>query len=406
MTPKPISKEWRDAPVYTRAVLVTYAGFLVGYFLAPQAPEHYEYYYYLVFVPSLALWPVAFRRHKENLLSVLIAAYIAYMLLSVFWSPDFSWSGAARVFWHGGLVASFLIVSMVLREEFPDTFEHMLRLLIFVAVAHGIVSIIVWYWGHPFPGSRMHAAGRLQWEIRAAGVYGLFWILALMYFLESGGLWRWLYGGSAFVLMLTVLFLQTRTTLLSMLVCGTMLAARKNVRILGLLALAALITVFLLPDMWHNIIRGLPYRPSIWVTALNDALEHWFIGTGYLADTRVDTPLGPWPHAHNMFLATFRDGGIIGLVLLIAILAIAFKRALYLSRVCGNNIYLVLLVNLLITSLLNPDRLLTRPREQWLFIWLPLILVAVDYVRLMPAIRKARRTRPQNKPVDTAITTR
>ena len=80
-------------------------------------------------------------------------------------------------------------------------------------------------------------------------------------------------------------------------------------------------------------------------------------------------------HAHNGYLATLRDGGLIGLALLAVLLGVALHWAWQLYRHRGERIYLALLLYGMTSLAMDYDRLLREPREVWLFFWLPLALI-------------------------------
>lgn len=379
-----VDQDWQRASLYMKFVFAMYALFLAGYFLVPQAPEHYEFYYLLVLAPSLLLWPAAAQLLRGNALFLLMMVYILYMMVTSLWSPVFDWQGFVEVVWHGLLVVSFILLTAVLRENLPDSYERMLRMLVFVAAFAGLLSITLWYSDHPFPASRMKPFGRMEWEIRAAGVYGLFWIMSLYFFTRTRGKFRWVYLFAGLPLLMTVMFTQTRTALIAMAAAGVVIAIRHNYRVLLVFIAAAAITLLVFPELWEQIMRGMPFRVSIWTVAFEQAREHWLFGNGYLSDTTAVVAGVPFEHAHNMYIATFRDGGVVGLGLMLAMLGVALLWAFRLARRCGDGLYLALLLYLFINSIPNPDRLLARPHEQWLFIWLPLILVMVDYYRNGP----------------------
>ena len=80
-------------------------------------------------------------------------------------------------------------------------------------------------------------------------------------------------------------------------------------------------------------------------------------------------------HAHNSYLATLRDGGIVGLVLLLALLAVATRWGWDLRSRLGERLYLALLLYGMTCIAMDFDRLLVHPKEIWLFFWLPLALI-------------------------------
>jgi O-antigen ligase len=77
-------------------------------------------------------------------------------------------------------------------------------------------------------------------------------------------------------------------------------------------------------------------------------------------------------------LATARDGGLVGLALHIAILIVALRKAIQAENSSLSSFYLsALLFGFLIMSI-DKDQLIDRPRELWLFFWLPLAILLAD----------------------------
>ena len=129
-------------------------------------------------------------------------------------------------------------------------------------------------------------------------------------------------------------------------------------------------------DVTDGLVRGMPYRPEIWLALLQQALERPLFGAGYLVPTEVQIGERSFPHAHSAFLATLRDGGVVGLALLLGMLAMAVRCAVRRDRRDDHWLYSALLVYAMLCAVPDLDRLLTRPKEPWLFFWLPLAMLA------------------------------
>ena len=117
------------------------------------------------------------------------------------------------------------------------------------------------------------------------------------------------------------------------------------------------------------------FRPGIWQQVLVDMQGYWWFGHGYLVDPRVPAYGKLFNHAHNSYLATLRDGGLVGLALLAAILGVAVHWAWQLYRLRGERIYLALLLYGMTSVAMDYDRLILEPKELWLFFWLPVALI-------------------------------
>ncbi|MCB1849077.1 MAG: O-antigen ligase family protein, partial [Halieaceae bacterium] len=133
------------------------------------------------------------------------------------------------------------------------------------------------------------------------------------------------------------------------------------------------------PRDWIHRVEAFSFRPGIWERVLQDMQGHWWFGHGYLIDPRVQAYDKVFSHAHNSYLASLRDGGLVGLALLLAILAVATLWAWRLYRLRGERIYLALLLYGMTAISMDYDRLLVHPKEIWLFFWLPVALIMGTY---------------------------
>jgi O-antigen ligase len=139
------------------------------------------------------------------------------------------------------------------------------------------------------------------------------------------------------------------------------------------------------PAIWMKRVGDFSFRPGIWQQVLADMQGYWWFGHGYLTDPRVPAYGKLFDHAHNSYLATLRDGGLVGVALLAAILGIALHWAWQLYRQRGERIYLALLLYGMTSVAMDYDRLLLPPRELWLFFWLPVaFIMAAHPVRHEP----------------------
>lgn len=361
-----------------RATFWFYGLFLAGYFLFPQPPEHYKFYYVFVVIPVLFQWSKVFRQLKDNPLFHLLTIYVLYMVMSSLWSEAFEWPAFGRVAWYAVLVLSFFFATALVVRACPRDFNIMLRALVGLAALTGLVSVFVWYAKHPFPQSRLEPISRMDHSILAGCAYGFFAVLAL-HFAQSGGQWlqKTGYWVLAFVLCGTVLLTQSRTPLVAVAAAYLVVAGRSGRRVIAVIVLLAVAVFLLEPLLWHRLLRGLSYRPGIWLETLKQTADHLLFGAGYLSDTAVQVGERSFVHAHNAYLATLRDGGLLGLVLLLAVLGTAVFQGLRLDRRSGCHFYIALLVYGMLCAVPDLDRLLSRPREFWLFFWLPVALVMV-----------------------------
>jgi O-antigen ligase len=357
-----------------------YAVFIAGYFLLPMASGHRRVYYFLVLPAVLLLWRELARFYRHNALAGLLLAYATYMMITLLWTADFQPTLAAETLWYCVCVLSFCFISgylWVSQAERMDRFAHRATWL---AAAAALVSIFAWYMDNPFPSARLQPLGVMHHENKAACAYGLFFMLCMHYtFTERGRQHRWVYTLLALALLSLVLFSQSRTALAAVCVGLLVLIGYRALAIVALGAVASWVLLATNPDDWVHRVTTFSFRPGIWEQVLHDMQGHWWLGHGYLIDPQVAAYDKVFSHAHNSYLATLRDGGLMGLGLLLAVLALAGRWAWQLSRLRGERIYLALLLYGMTCIAMDYDRLFVHPKEIWLFFWLPVALIMAVY---------------------------
>lgn len=347
--------------------------FVAGYFLLPQAPDHYRVYYVAVLLPVLWLARRSHRLLADNPLYWLVLAYVVYIAASALWSPTVTALGSIDMAWHALLVISFTLASGWLARTDQLRLWTLLEAVSVLAAAAGAVSAVVFYQHHPFPISRLEPLSRVNNPVLAGCTYGLFFLIAMNAAVRPTTHSRAIaFGCVALVLLAVVLMTQSRTALIALAAAAAMLAGLRSRWLLaiacGVIALFALV-----PGLWPLVDRGIPYRPEIWRSVIHGMDGHWLFGKGSLTPTAVTIGARSFPHAHSSYLATLRDGGLFGLALFAAMLVTALATAVRSYRERPQLLALLVFAFLCVTP--DSDRLLSRPKEYWLFFWLPVLLL-------------------------------
>jgi O-antigen ligase len=374
--------------ISSRIVFLTYSVFFAGsFFLFFHRSEHYEFYSWALLPFAAILTPTAFKLLKSSRLFWLVFAYAAYMLLAAAWSQPFQIDEfllhSQRILY----VLSFIVVTVVLLHEYPEQFEMLLKITCVCAAIAAVAGIALWYSEHAFPESRLLRIGKFDNPILAACVFGFFGILALRYALhEKAPALRLGFIVCVMVILALVIFSQSRTSIIAFIVVTLMVTLfhhRKTALFLILTFVAAAVVIWVLsPDLAAKLTRSVPARPDIWASAFSHAMDAPLFGHGSLSDRSIVSPLGTFAHAHNPFLGSFRDGGIIGLALLFALLGYAGVAALRYSRSMHDPKYLALWGYLILCIMPTDDRLLVLPTEEsWVYFWLPLIFLIWKLLR-------------------------
>jgi len=373
----------------TRFIFLTYSIFIIGFFLIPNAVDQYKFYSIAVFIPGLLLLPQGFTLLRNNRLFLLLVAYFIYMLINTAWSELFELKPFliyARLVFY---ILMFLLVTAILRFEYPDKFDYFLQITCLVAGVAAIASMIIWYQDHSFPKSRLIGIGTLENPNPSAMVYGFFAILCLSYAL-SARMWqiRMVFYAAALVLLSFVWFTQSRGVLIATIAAVIILFALGNYKktLLVMVAIAGTFGVLYLgfPELIMSAInRGLSTRPEIWSVVLQKVAEAPLFGHGYLTDEFVFIAQKKiYLFSHNAYIGALRDGGIIGLVFFLAMLVYAIWLSVRIGKKTGDYVYLALLVFGMTIMIFDTDRLVTRPLVLWIILWLPLsLIISHDFIR-------------------------
>ena len=383
----------------TLLILVTYSIFMAGFFFIPNAVDQYKFYIAAVFLPGLFLLPKIGYVLRENRLWIAILVYLGYMLCSSFWSNEFS----IATLWYDLRLAlyilAFLMITVTIDLEHGDRIDSILKFTCICSAIAAIISIPLWYKTNPFPDSRLIGIGTLENPNPSSFVYGFFSVLSFYYALQSKNtLHKAALLLCTSILLMFVLFTQSRAGILATLVSQFLLVVfyLRNKRVIyGISAIVGVAFIFYLlasPWMLSRLIDiSFPQRIHIWEHALDLIAAAPVFGSGYQTEFLAHIPnsTAVFHTAHNTFLATVRDGGLVGLGLQLLVITFAFRAGLRAFAYNNNPIYLVLLVFGLLCMLTATDRMITRPRELWIIFWLPLaLLIARETCRTADKLTK------------------
>ncbi len=361
-------------------MLALYALYVAGYFLMPMASGHRRLYYILVFPAVLILHRELRRFYRANTLTLLVLAYSVYMMASLTWTENFSATGASWALWNTANALSFCFVTGFLWVRQPSAVNTLAHWAIILAGAAALVSVVAWYIDNPFPGSRVIPLGVMHHENKASAAYGIFLVLAVHYLTTEGrqeGKLQYILPGLAIFAL--VAFTQSRTAMAGVCVGIVVLMGWRGLIVLVAGLSANWLLVAAEPSLWTDRVLTFSFRPGIWQTVIDNMHGYWVLGHGYLVNEEVQAYGKIFDHAHNSYLASLRDGGLIGLALLLAILGVALWWSAKLYRQQGNRLYLALLLYSMACISMDFDRLLTQPKELWLYFWLPIGLIMATY---------------------------
>ena len=373
--PEPIQR------LYLYLMLAAYGGFLCCYFFYVDYSDPYRYFARFLFVLGLFVIAPGLRSSWRHPVFLPMAAYMAWLLVSGFWSEPLDWYRLGQKYTICLYLLGFIAITHYLVERNSELFERVLQVCTVIAAASALLSILIFYGTDPAPGTRLEGIGSLTNVNEFATVYGVFAVLAANFALRcEGGVCKSLFILEVGTFICFAWFGQSRMVLFALLLTLWVLSATspREKRVLVLLLPVFLITALALvfqdaaEGAWH---RGLGLRPQIWAALWNDALRAPIAGHGLVSPISVAVDDQTFQNAHSAYLQVFWQGGIIGLGLFLGLLVAALRRAWQLGAERGDSLVLCLFVFAVIAFTTDLDTLIDRPREQWLLFWLPLALL-------------------------------
>ena len=215
--PRPdLNRRWSLANV----VYFTYTLFLAGFFVVPNAVDLYKFYILMVFFPGLFLLPGTLKLCWRSPIWCSVIAYLVYMLLSSFWSHQFS----LAIFWRDVLYAVYILSFILLtvyfftrNQELPNTAIYLVALVVIVAAIFSIVSFEPLTQLPNLTEARLSGVGALGTVNESAFVYGIFGVIALDYVRRNRGQGlAYLYATGFAIIVLFVILTQSNTGLLAL----------------------------------------------------------------------------------------------------------------------------------------------------------------------------------------------
>jgi len=403
----------QNSELLHRAMLLGYGLFFAGFFLIPRDLENYHqgFYYSGLALVGLVLLPRGWSLLRTNLVFWLFSVYLLYMAASGFWSEAYHLDpeAAKRTITYlkrAGYIIVFFLLTAAIRDHNPRRFDKMLMVVCVAAAVSSIITLWLWYRTHTFPESRVWGFSLVRWTIFAAYSFGVFAVLSLHFMIAARHRWLIWAMGLAFLILFGYVWLSQSRMALGATVLGmavVMLGSRKRDWMWGLLVMGLVIgvsSVVLIPDTVDYLFsRGLSFRPDIWKAYIARGMDSPLFGEGILSDRRnfVSAPplRGLVPDAHSAYVGTFRDGGLVGVLLLVGACLAALWRGVTEILRSASYISLALALEVVAFIATDTDRLITRTGGQWVFLWLPMVLVMTA-----PAVasRRTDNSRPDPDP--------
>lgn len=354
---------------------------LTGMFWVGERSLYHKLFYILLAVPTLVallLQPAMLKKLAGNPLFIAFLVFCAYTMLSIAWSD--SANSAGSLLKRPLYIAMVLLSAGMISLHAPAHLQQCVRIAAtLVGIAAALYLGYFLLYQRPAGASRLEGYGALYNPLLTAHVLGAFTAVWLAYWFQAKRVLDPMSLVWLAILGATVVATGSRTPLMGL---GAALAWLIIVgdRKRGLLALAAVLIallgmVLVYPEAITQ--RGLSYRPAIWLEALRQIGVHPWLGHGYDTPMTVIIPglAQTLADPHNIELGVLYSGGVVGLVLWMTIYSLAMYFCWNYRKHPGVTLAATWLIFGFVSGLTEGSAFMSRPKEHWFLIWIPLALV-------------------------------
>lgn len=353
---------------------------LTGMFWAWERPHYHKSFYIFLAFPTLLaliLRPRLLKPLTSNPLFIAFLTFSAYTMLSLAWSDTENSVGSLLK--RPLYIAMLMFAAGLIALRTPERLGQLTRLAAIIAAVAAGLSLLYFAFNTPsIFRYRLTGYGALYNPLLTGHVFGAFAAFWLASWFQARSPLSPLPIICLALLGAAILATGSRTPLVGLagaliwlLIVGD---RRRGMIALGLAALALLGVAILHPEAVTQ--RGISYRPAIWMDALRQIGEHPWLGHGYDSPMTVAIPgIRKLSDPHNIELGVLYAGGIVGLVLWMTL----YGLAMYFSWIYRKHPAVTLAATWLVfgfaSGLTEGSAFMSRPKEHWFLIWLPLAMV-------------------------------
>ena len=340
-------------------------------------------YYWLLALPALILIilnPLLLRRFSCSSFGLAFIPFAAYMLLSILWSANED--SAVELFKRPFLVVLLYVAVIELGWQRFDLLCRVVKWSGFVAIIAGSYALLRF---HYEGGQGRLVQGALFNPLLASHVFGFFIAFWFGLFVTHESNVKSLAFWGIVILGAVIFATGSRTPLLAATAVVIWLAVvypnNKTVCGLIVLLLGGLLAWFFESEILLQ--RGLSYRTEIWTNILNQILAKLWFGHGFGTGMSIQLENIPYPFSdpHNITLSVFYSGGLVGVMLWVFLYAMTLFSAWKFREDRWVIVFSATVVFGLVAGMTEGGGFLSRPKEHWLLIWLPIALLAAAVQR-------------------------
>ena len=354
---------------------------LTGMFWAGERSLYHKLFYILLAAPTLVallLQPRMFKTLMNNPLIIAFVVFCAYIMLSIAWSD--TENATVSLLKRPLYIAMLLLSAGLISLHAPAHLQQCVRIAAKVVALAAVISLGYFLmYRLPVGAGRMGGYGALYNPLLTAHVLGAFAAVWLVYWFQAQRILDPMSLLCLAVLGLAILATGSRTPLVGLTAAlGWLVIVGDRKR--GMLALVAVVIavlgiVLVYPEAITQ--RGVSYRPAIWLDALRQIGEHPWLGHGYDSPMTVILPglARTLADPHNIELGVLYAGGVVGLALWMTIYGLAMYFCWTYRKHPGVTLAATWLIFGFASGLTEGSAFMSRPKEHWFLIWIPMALV-------------------------------
>ncbi|MFC6475639.1 O-antigen ligase family protein [Pseudomonas asuensis] len=328
----------------------------------------------------MLLSPLQLRQLFQSLLLRTYVLFALYVSLSLAWSPE---RGELSLIKYPLYVLMMLFAAALMARHYPNLIIKTTLLSAGIASLSALVTL-AWYLKQGAQG-RLEGYGALYNPLLTTHIYGFYAAFWLAAWCSKVRISPWITLPALAIVLLLILCTGSRTPLfalaMSMLWLTLARPNRRTLFIVGSVFVGFVGLILIDPTLLTQ--RGASFRPAIWADAWQQIRQDFWFGHGFDAAMRIDLPEVGHTLAdpHNLSLGVMYQTGLTGLILWALLYLTALIQGWRLRHDPAVLITGTLVVFGLAAGMTEGSSFLSRPKEHWFLVWIPLALlnVAVTY---------------------------
>lgn len=360
-----------------------------GFFFFPSGQLHNQAYIFLFVIPCV--WLVAtsyipFKPFLKSKLFCLTSIFCIYYAVSTFWGTyanfGLQFSELKRILY---LYVFWLVIFLTYYLEEKKIAILGKTIIIFALLGLFLNLFFFYYFLQPGDDIRFQGFGRLRNELWAAALFGAMAILSLTFYLNAYIRNKYLHLILFFAFFIATLLTHSRGPILSMvavtflIVYTSKISLKTKFLITGLAIFVGLIPfIFQFSLIQSDITRGQSYRLDLWQGFLEATKNHVMFGQGAGTNVFINAPgqfVDGWSHYHNVYLGSFVELGLVGLLLHLSLVLFTIKVGWHYRNDLAANTALMIFIFSCLIGITYGQGVITRVNAQWIVFWLPLSII-------------------------------